>query len=113
VLGARALWQSREIEPANDRRPSSGARLLLVWAILPVVIALGSAAQSSHYVFAIFPALALIGAAWLTSRWPVAMRVLATRLVPVLMLAGGVVLWVRPQLLTRDGNRPFKDAAPI
>ena len=104
ILGIAAAWK---------RRDEVGARLLLVWAILPVVVALFSAAQSSHYVFAILPALALIGAAWLASRWPGAVRVIAARVVPALMIAGGVVLWMRPQLLTRDVNRPFKDAAPV
>ena len=73
LLGIAALWKSRA---------DAGARLLVVWALVPVLVALASAAQSSHYVFAIFPALALIGTAWLASRWPRAVRVLATRVVP-------------------------------
>jgi len=117
ALGVRTLWTaSREVSRAGDlaaRAPFHGARLLLVWAIVPVAVAFGSAAQSSHYVFAMFTALALIGGAWLDARWPRATRVFATRVVPALMIAGGVVLWVRPLLLTRDVNRPFHDAAAI
>ena len=104
ILGIAAAWK---------RRDDGGARLLLVWAILPVAVALASAAQSSHYVFAILPALALIGAGWVAARWPSATRLVATRVVPALMIAGGVVLWVRPQVLTRDTNRPFQHAAEV
>lgn len=89
-----------------------GSRLLLVWALLPVAVAMTSAAQSSHYVFSTFPALALLGAAWLETRWPRALQFLVTRIAPACMIAGAALLWVRPELLTRDANRAYRDAAP-
>jgi 4-amino-4-deoxy-L-arabinose transferase-like glycosyltransferase len=107
VLAIPAAWWIGD----SGRDGFGDASLLLPWAVLPVGIALFSSAQSAHYVFAIFPALALIAGIGLSERWPRVARVVALRVVPALLLVGAAVLWLRPELLTRDVNRPWRDGA--
>ncbi len=96
----------------DARGAAPASRLLLAWALVPLAVALASSAQSSRYVFAILPALALLSAAWLDARWPRATRGFAARVAPALALAGAALLWARPDALTRDRQRPYRDAAP-
>jgi hypothetical protein len=86
------------------------AALLLAWALVPIGFAALSSAQSPRYVFAIFPALALLGGAWLAQRAPRIANGLR-RAVPVLLVAGAVVFWVRPEWLSRSTRDPFRDQA--
>jgi len=95
-------WRERRQHPAG---------LLLVWAWLPLVAYALSAAQSARYVFPLMPAFALLGAEWLSTHWPRGTRIVATRVVPALFVVGALVFWVRPEWLTRDVNRPYREAA--
>ena len=87
------------------------AALLVIWAWLPLAVLMLSSARSARYVFPLMPAMALLGGAWLAQRWPGASRLFATRLVPALLLIGAGIFWWRPELLSRDTQRPFQDPA--
>lgn len=92
-------------------RSAGPAALLMAWGWLPLFLYALSSAQSARYVFPLMPAFALLGGAWLEQRWPRATRVAATRVVPLLLAVAAAIFWVRPEWLTRDGNRPYRDAA--
>ncbi|MEO5618373.1 MAG: glycosyltransferase family 39 protein [Candidatus Eisenbacteria bacterium] len=108
LIALPATWKA--FSSWRSHREESGA-LLIVWAWLPLATLLLSSAQSARYVFPLMPAFALLGGGWLASRWPGATRLFATRLMPVLLVLGAIVFWVRPQWLTRDANRPYRDGA--
>ena len=85
--------------------------LLLAWTIVPLLVFNLSSARSARYVYPILPALALSGGWWLASVAPRFSRLLATRLVPVGVVAVALVLTVSPNLLTRDLNQTVKQSA--
>ncbi len=90
--------------------PAGAGALLMAWAIVPIGIAMLSAAQSPRYVFPTLPALALLAAVWL-ERWPRFAAALRGRVVPAMLLAGALVFWLAPGWLSQSVRDPFRDHA--
>jgi 4-amino-4-deoxy-L-arabinose transferase-like glycosyltransferase len=105
VPGVAAL-----VRALRKDRGEPGA-FLLVWIALPLALFSLSSAQSARYVFPLFPALALLGGYWLETRWPRFAGALRGVAVPALLVAGAIVFWVYPPLLSRAPNDPFRDRA--
>jgi 4-amino-4-deoxy-L-arabinose transferase-like glycosyltransferase len=94
------------------RRSPDGARVFLaVWALLPVLVFGFSSARSARYVFPILVPLALLTGELFVSWKRRAALLVATRIVPALLVALAAVLWIRPPLLSRDQSAAFKRAA--
>ena len=87
--------------------------LLIAWVLAPLLVFNFSSARSSRYIYAILPALALCGGWWLSQWAPRFSRVLVTRVVPIAAVCVALTLALSPDLLTRDRNGPFKEAASL
>jgi 4-amino-4-deoxy-L-arabinose transferase-like glycosyltransferase len=101
IAGVALIW--REWRARGDGR----GLVVVAWIVLPLLAYGFSSAQTLRYIFPVLPALALAAGAWLARRLPrVAAGFRAT--VALLLLAGAVVFWVKPGLLTQPGNEVFK-----
>jgi 4-amino-4-deoxy-L-arabinose transferase-like glycosyltransferase len=104
LVGAVSLWKRR-----RDSGPAEASVLLVIWIAVPLLAYSLSSARSPRYLFPVFPPLALCASDWLTRLWPRVAALLRNRLAPLLLVAGAVVFWVRPSLLSRNGTAVFKE----
>lgn len=86
---------------------------IAAWALAPVILYSISSAQSSRYLFPVFPALALCGAAWLESKVPRVAETIRRWIAPAVLLTAILLLWFYPRWIERDENRDFKQNAAV
>lgn len=103
LIGAIWVWRSDRWSPR--------ARVLSLWVLGWLLIASFSSARYSRYVWPIVVPLALLAGAMVTV-WSARLARTIRVAVPVLLILGGLIFWVRPELLTRDLNASFKASAP-
>jgi 4-amino-4-deoxy-L-arabinose transferase-like glycosyltransferase len=106
MAGVALIWR-------EWRREGNGRALVVVaWILLPLFVYGFSSAQTLRYIFPVLPALALAAGAWLARALP---RVAGgfRAAVAILLMAGAVVFWVKPRLLTQPGNEVFKQQAAV
>jgi 4-amino-4-deoxy-L-arabinose transferase-like glycosyltransferase len=104
LAGAFSFWKRRRESP-----PAEASVLLVAWIAVPLLVYSLSSARSPRYLFPVFPPLALCAADWVTRLWPRVAALFRNRVAPLLLVAGAVVFWVRPSLLSRSGTAVFKE----